>query len=183
LAAALGGGWHCISRCLLLSDPPPLVDLAAQLEARGWRLQVPELSALPMPLPTGPWEQLGLEVGASLMGAAVGEPLGRSAGAAVAGPPGAVAGSFLGLVVGAVLATEGMHGLQSRDGFSTELSQAGNRVGGRMVGRLGEEACALAGLRLGALVGGPIRASAGALIGTMMVGELGEDAALRHTSQ
>ena len=183
LAAELGGRWHGTSRCLLLSDPPRLVVLAAQLEARGWWLQVPELSALARPRPIGPWEQVGLEVGASLIGAAVGEPLGRLAGAAIAGPPGAVAGSFLGLVIGAVLATEGLHGLQSHDGLSTELNQAGNRVGGRVVGRLGEEAGALAGLRLGALVGGPIGASAGALIGTLLVGQLGEDAALRHTSQ
>jgi hypothetical protein len=128
-----------------------------------------------------------LEVGASLIGAGLGEPLGRWLGGGLAGPTGAAAGSFLGLVLGAVLASESLGWAQRAGEREGGLSQASRRVeggvGARLAGRLGEEAGALAGLRLGGLLAGPVGASAGALVGTLVVGQLGEDAALHHTEQ
>ena len=74
-----------------------------------------------------------------------------------------------------------------RDDPGQELRQlegrVGSHIGGRVAGRLSEEAGALAGMRLGGLLAGPVGASAGALLGTLVVGQLGEDAALRHTER
>lgn len=144
-------------------------------------------AAATSPALANPWEQVTLEVGASLIGAGLGEPLGRWLGGGLAGPAGAAAGSFLGLVLGAVLATESLGWAQRSGERKGGLSQASRRVegrvGARLAGRLGEEAGALAGLRLGGLLAGPVGASAGALVGTLVVGQLGEDAALHHTEQ
>ena len=52
-----------------------------------------------------------------------------------------------------------------------------------MAGRIGEEAGAIAGLRIGGLIAGPIGAGAGALIGSLLLAQLGEDAALQQTKQ
>jgi len=183
LAQRLGADWHGWSGSMLLVDPPSLATLAARLEEQGWWLEVPEPPAVERL--ESPWGQVTLEVGANLIGAALGEPLGRGIGGGLAGPAGAAVGSFLGLVVGAVLGTEVLH-LQRRPDpleLQQELGQAGTRVGSRVAGRLGEEAGALAGLRMGAWLGGPLGASAGALLGTLVVGQMGEDAALHQTEQ
>lgn len=181
LAHQLGAEWHRFSGSVVLTDPPDLNDLAAQLDTLGWWLEVPES---PTPAASlNPWGQLVLEVGASLMGASVGQPLGTWIGANLAGAGGAAAGSFLGLVVGAVVGTEVLHWQRRPSDHDIELGQAGRRVGGRLAGRLGEEAGTLAGLRIGGWIGGPLGASAGALIGTLVVGQMGEDAALHHIDQ
>jgi len=181
LADSLGAQWRRWSGSILLPDPPSLTILAAQLEDQGWWLELPDLSSAGRG--NSSWEELTMEVGASLMGAAVGEPLGRSMGAGLAGPAGAAVGSFLGLVLGAVLGTEARQMQRRPRDLKWELETASSRVGSRVAGRLGEEAGALAGLRLGAWLGGPLGASAGALVGTLVVGQLGEDAATHHTSQ
>ncbi len=182
LALWLGAQWHGYSGSMVLTEVPNLGDLAEKLEQLGWWLEAPSPSRTP-PAANRPWEQITLEVGASLMGASLGEPLGRWLGASLAGPPGAAAGSFLGLVLGAVLATETLDQQRNRGKIADELSQVKTRVRGRVAGRLGEEAGALAGLRIGGLLGGPLGASAGALLGTLLVGQLGEDAALHRTKQ
>lgn len=181
MAQRLGADWHCLSGSVVISDPPNLSHLAAQLETLGWWLEVPEPS--PPSSADNPWEQLTLEVGASLMGASLGQPLGTWIGASLAGPGGAAVGSFLGLVLGAVVGTEVLHLQRRPTDLEGEFGLASRRVGSRVAGRLGEEAGALAGLRLGGWIGGPLGASAGALIGTLVVGQMGEDAALHHTEQ
>ena len=117
LFRSLGADWHRWSGSLLLSQPPPLNALAALVEERGWWLEAPSPFADGAgtsraggrdPEASNPWEQVTLEVGASLIGAALGERLGRGLGAGLAGAPGAAAGSFLGLALGAVLATEAL---------------------------------------------------------------------------
>ena len=172
MALGLGAQWHGYSGSMVISEAPNLGDLAEKLEQLGWWLEAPSPSRTP-PAANRPWEQITLEVGASLMGASLGEPLGRWLGASLAGPPGAAAGSFLGLVLGAVLATETLDQQRNRGKIADELSQVKTRVRGRVAGRLGEEAGALAGLRIGGLLGGPLGASAGGFAGHLVGGSAG----------
>ena len=181
LALRLGAEWHPWSGSLLLWDPPSLGALALRLEEQGWWLEAPGPG--PAPKADTAWEQVTLEVGASLMGAALGEPLGRWLGAGLAGPAGGTVGAFLGLVVGAVLGTELLDRQRRSSDPKREMGEATSRLSGRVAGRLGEEVGALTGLRLGALLGGPLGATSGALLGTLVMGQLGEDAALHHTEQ
>jgi len=182
VASSLGGRWHGASRSLIILNPPTLSQVAANLYNQGWWLQAPH-PLLATNLKTNPWEQIGLEIGASLIGASVGGALGQSFGFFIAGPPGAATGSFLGLVIGAVAATESLDNFQRKSDLNTELNSAKTRVSSRLASRLGEEAGAMAGLRIGGLLAGPLGASAGALIGTLLLGQIGEDAALHRSEQ
>ena len=76
LAEWLGADWHRWSGSLLLSQPPPLNALAALVEERGWWLEAPSPFADAAgttradgrdPEASNPWEQMTLEVGASLI--------------------------------------------------------------------------------------------------------------------
>ena len=77
LASSLGGRWHGASRSLIVLNPPTLSQVAANLYNQGWWLQAPH-PLLATNLKTNPWEQIGLEIGASLIGASVGGALGQS---------------------------------------------------------------------------------------------------------
>jgi hypothetical protein len=182
VVSSLGGHWHGASLSLIVSNPPSLTNLTADLYKMGWWLQAPHpyLSANPK---TNPWVQISLEIGASLIGGSLGGVLGQSFGFFMAGPPGAATGSFLGLVIGAVAATESLDHFQQKSDLNTELNSAKIRVSSRLASRLGEEAGTMAGLRIGGFVAGPLGASAGALIGTILFGQIAEDASLNRSKQ
>ncbi|NBR44040.1 MAG: hypothetical protein EBT85_03050 [Synechococcaceae bacterium WB5_2B_268] len=165
VASSLGGHWHGASRSLIVLNPPTLSQVSANLYNQGWWLQAPHPLLVANPK-TNPWEQIGLEIGASLIGASVGGALGQSFGFFIAGPPGAATGSFLGLVIGAVAATESLDNFQRKSDLNTELNSAKTRVSSR-----------------GGLIAGPLGASTGALIGTLLLGQIGEDAALHRSEQ
>jgi hypothetical protein len=145
-----------------LCDPPGIVEPADEDESE----------------PSAHWDWVVRQIGANLMGAAIGQVLlGGTAGligAWLLGNRGALifgsAGALLGTVVGAVAGGEladGSSPLRKGDLGPTTLQRLG--------GRLGEEGGASTGALLGAAMAGPAGAIAGMTIGSMVAGEAVED--------
>lgn len=107
-----GGKWHNKSKLILIDNSAMLNALAETISEYGWWLTAP----MPISKNTNSenhLEQISLEAGANLIGAALGGGPGGSLGSLLVGPGGTSVGSSLGLVIGAVAATEDLNKIQN----------------------------------------------------------------------